>query len=1441
TMADKYSSDLALVVIAQITQNIGYSCTLSAPLELLQDILQKFTQEFARDLHCHMEHANRIEPSLKDAHLSIKNLNINVQELLDYIGNVEPVGFTRDVPQFPIKKAVNMNFLKPGSAETLTRPVYIFEYLPPMQDPEPRDIQTEAQKEFSQKREFGTKAELDATSSVDKLGTNHLESLSPNAVINFQSNFFDSNFGRSVREMSSVVMTTGGFISPAIEGKLPEAVIPDIIEKFKGLDAPPPSSIVVNPLENSPNMMTSEKEAAVNSRKKTSLQYSETKNISQNASLLTSEIAEASLLFPSNKSPMSTPLTATSKKNKKQKQDLTGEPVQCDKSHNSLGKSQEKSQRKALKMYQKLAKNQNDATSSQMLHVKKSKKRVNRGNSSSDSNKIQLEKMLKKQAKHKQKGLQLELDGKNYLQSTKTLSDFPIEPNLNTENSISADLPAAPPVVLKETESNSQSSICSIQPCAIQQSQVSLPPKKNPSEPERNKLDIFKKISKPRTPRQDGGAISLPPGIGLRVFGSTMPAPPLISLPSGTTITATPSIGLNPENINMKINHYGILDQTPSLPKADVEMSIIDSVKPKKRGRKPGGKNVVKQTNFTSHALIESAKKEKSTHIITLPLASSAMLLSQNSLNVAMPTEPLNLCNTGQATSEYLPNFHGKDKKERKKYKSKYDTTLPENIKEFNKVYSPETTSSILTNSIHGIKQKTDADPFMTVPNHLSNTSRYPSNQTGIVPLLPLLHFAPRPGLIPSGPGLFPAVTGLVGFGNNNNRVGIAPFITYPGSERSVADTVRCPPIKTSADTDTDQFLRRSSAQMDLQIDRNYCNVAPLVPDSIKFSECKTVTCGNTDLENTYTPQAPPKLKAKSSVQASGNLGDPIEVSDDSDESIQNRQMVQRKSPLSSPSHDRSGLVQPQSQSFTPSSSISEDKTHVDLRNVLPSSSSSESIKKLKKPVKLNLPDVKNIIHTAPSTSSFQQFNLPNFMGGDKFSLAGGADLIPLSRMDCGSAYSSQKVPSSSLTGNVASGVNPILSNHMNISEEQQFLPTFSNYEDITITPTGALSLDLKVRKHHKKLKKLKEGKIKKKKDKKDKSKKKDRIGIASYKPDRKIKGLDKKQKKEKKKEKEKQILIHIPDEVEEFPRAPSINNIELGCTQSVLVSTPVLNSSPMAIKPPLAATCTMSPKLQQSPSQIPKLTLKLSGKSTTFPVPEKDKDTSDAGKVKQPTIFPVERKDRERDNSPELARFSPLVTGPPKSKSCPPLSDSSVNTTLVVPVPSPIVTRPTQIPISQTSSNSAGWLSNPSSSNAASSTLSASSVLLPQQLMLTPNTITNNFSSVITNRGGSALKTGSFSSPPNISEENSHIAETSRPSSYVDAEGNRIWICPACGKVDDGSAMIGCDGCDAWYHWICVGITFAPKDNDDWFCRVCVTKKRVHGSEKKKRRNKKK
>ena len=68
----------------------------------------------------------------------------------------------------------------------------------------------------------------------------------------------------------------------------------------------------------------------------------------------------------------------------------------------------------------------------------------------------------------------------------------------------------------------------------------------------------------------------------------------------------------------------------------------------------------------------------------------------------------------------------------------------------------------------------------------------------------------------------------------------------------------------------------------------------------------------------------------------------------------------------------------------------------------------------------------------------------------------------------------------------------------------------------------------------------------------------------------------------------------------------------------------------------------------------------------------------------------------------------------------------------------------------------------------------------------------------------------------------------------YIDAEGNQIWICPTCSRKDDGSPMIGCDKCDDWYHWACVGITSEPAENTDWYCPRCVLKNQKKDKDRK-------
>ncbi|XP_075713579.1 transcription initiation factor TFIID subunit 3 isoform X2 [Rhinoderma darwinii] len=76
----------------------------------------------------------------------------------------------------------------------------------------------------------------------------------------------------------------------------------------------------------------------------------------------------------------------------------------------------------------------------------------------------------------------------------------------------------------------------------------------------------------------------------------------------------------------------------------------------------------------------------------------------------------------------------------------------------------------------------------------------------------------------------------------------------------------------------------------------------------------------------------------------------------------------------------------------------------------------------------------------------------------------------------------------------------------------------------------------------------------------------------------------------------------------------------------------------------------------------------------------------------------------------------------------------------------------------------------------------------------------------------------------------------TETVSTYVirDEWGNQIWICPGCNKLDDGSPMIGCDGCDDWYHWPCVGLTAEPPE-DTWYCKKCDAKKKDKKHKKRK------
>lgn len=351
--------------------------------------------------------------------------------------------------------------------------------------------------------------------------------------------------------------------------------------------------------------------------KKTHQQEPENDNCKQISTSISIANASADssllLLRPNNNS---TTAKVSSKKNKKQKDNLNRDK--------NDSKTQEKAQRRAMKLYQKLTKNQNE--DSQMLNLKKPKKV-----SSSDSNKVQqLQKLMKKQAKQRQrqlKGLTIEDKGLSYVETPKHITT-----NVNpiTENQVTV-----------ERSTEVISAVSSNQNETDQNSDFMLAESKKACEPERNKLDVFKKITKQRVVLPTNNTFGNP-----TISGN----PPIISLPSGTTITPTltptplPLIGVNPETT---MSNFNILAQRTS-----PEISSVDILtKPKKRGRKPGGKNQIKQSNLTA-----------SQSLITFPIPN---LISSANLTT---DQPLNLSNSTDQTMNLISkNVQFKEKRKGKK------------------------------------------------------------------------------------------------------------------------------------------------------------------------------------------------------------------------------------------------------------------------------------------------------------------------------------------------------------------------------------------------------------------------------------------------------------------------------------------------------------------------------------------------------------------------------------------------------------------------------------------------------------------------------------------------------------------------------------------------------------------------------------------------------
>ncbi|XP_012543687.1 transcription initiation factor TFIID subunit 3 isoform X2 [Monomorium pharaonis] len=252
-MSAEYSRNILKIVVAQICQTIGWHSINSTPLEFLVDLMQEYLLRVSKLTHQYSEVLGRTEPNLDDLGLAFQYMNIDIQELAEYVKNVDSIPCTLQVPQYPIRRQNHLNFLKPGSREVVTRPVHVHEHLPAMYP----DTEEEYIPDKNENLINGT-ADLTSSSGASSGNSNNASPhrMSPQVVfkrpgdpVSFESPIVKRakilEEGRPLREISSVMMTTSGFLSPAREGKLPEARTPHQVRS----DSPQPSSYPMVPPE----------------------------------------------------------------------------------------------------------------------------------------------------------------------------------------------------------------------------------------------------------------------------------------------------------------------------------------------------------------------------------------------------------------------------------------------------------------------------------------------------------------------------------------------------------------------------------------------------------------------------------------------------------------------------------------------------------------------------------------------------------------------------------------------------------------------------------------------------------------------------------------------------------------------------------------------------------------------------------------------------------------------------------------------------------------------------------------------------------------------------------------------------------------------------------------------------------------------------------------
>merc|ERR1719234_1112160 len=93
------------------------------------DVLHKFISRVGRSSQSRAELYGRTSSNILD--LAFDELGVSIPDLEEYVQHFE-IAPARDIAPYPTPCKEDLNHLKPGSREVLTRPIHVHDHLPAM-------------------------------------------------------------------------------------------------------------------------------------------------------------------------------------------------------------------------------------------------------------------------------------------------------------------------------------------------------------------------------------------------------------------------------------------------------------------------------------------------------------------------------------------------------------------------------------------------------------------------------------------------------------------------------------------------------------------------------------------------------------------------------------------------------------------------------------------------------------------------------------------------------------------------------------------------------------------------------------------------------------------------------------------------------------------------------------------------------------------------------------------------------------------------------------------------------------------------------------------------------------------------------------------------------------------------------------------------------------